>query len=344
VSAIVAIRLRAMGDVVLTTPAFASLAAGHPDDELHVVTESRFAPLLSGLPFIHKVWGIERSTLSTVQTGLALRRLAPKLAVDFFGNSRSALIAKLAGANRVFGYALRGRQHAYDVTVPRELRGPHDSREHASAVHLRLARAAGGAEVSLTPRVALDPVAVTQAQALLASAGVRDTTRAVGIVAAGSWPTKMWPVSHSAVLARELLAAGHEVLVIAGPGEDALTRRLVSHAPGVRVLPPCGVAALAAVIARLRAVVGTDSGPRHLAAAFGVPSFAWFGPTHPATWNPPGAMHGFWRTSLPCRGCDLTRCAHWNCLPGLDPAQGAALVLAHLEAHQALHATAGDRA
>jgi ADP-heptose:LPS heptosyltransferase len=174
---------------------------------------------------------------------------------------------------------------------------------------------------------------VTQAHTLLASAGVRDASRAVGIVAAGSWPTKMWPLSHSSVLARELMAAGHEVLVIAGPGEDALTRRLVALAPGVRVLPPCGVAMLAAVIARLRAVVGTDSGPRHLAAAFAVPSFAWFGPTHPATWNPPGAMHGFWRTSLPCRGCDRTRCAHWSCLPGLAPAQGAELVLTHLAAH-----------
>ncbi len=332
-SAIVAIRLRAMGDVVLTTPALASLAAGHPDAELHVVTESRFAPLLNGLPFIHKVWGMERSTSSTLQTGLALRRLAPKTVVDFFGNSRSAFIARLAVAGRVFGYALRGREHAYDVTVPRELRGPGDAREHASAVHLRLACAAGGAEVPLTPRVALDPAAVAQAHALLASAGVRDAARTVGLVAAGSWPTKMWPVSHSTVLARELMAAGHEVLVIAGPGEEALTRRLLEHAASVRVLPPCGVAALAAVIAKLRAVVGTDSGPRHLAAAFGVPSFAWFGPTHPATWNPPGAMHGFWRTSLPCRGCDLTRCPHWNCLPGLDPAQGAALVLAHLAAH-----------
>ena len=56
--AVVAIRLRAMGDVVLTTPAFRSLAAG--GRELHVVTESRFAPLLDGLPWIARVWGIER--------------------------------------------------------------------------------------------------------------------------------------------------------------------------------------------------------------------------------------------------------------------------------------------
>lgn len=332
-SAIVAIRPRAMGDVVLTTPAFASLAAGHPDMELHVVTEARFAPLLDGLPFIHRVWGIERTVPSTLRIVQALRKIAPRFAVDLFGNSRTAMIAKLSGARTVFGYELRGRKHAYDVTVPREIRRAGDHREHAAAVHVRLARAAGGLDVPLSPRVALQPAAVAEAGELFALAGVRDPARTVGLVAAGSWATKMWPISHSAVLARHLMAAGHEVLMVAGPGEDDMTRRLLEHAPGAHVLPRCGVAALAAVIARLRAVVGTDSGPRHLASAFGVPSFAWFGPTHPDTWNPPGALHGFWRTSLPCRGCDRTRCPHWNCLPGLAPDEGAKLVLAHLDKH-----------
>jgi len=69
------------------------------------------------------------------------------------------------------------------------------------------------------------------------------------------------------------------------------------------------------------------------AAALGIPTFAWFGPTHPDTWQPPGERHGHWRTSLPCRGCDRTRCPHWNCLPGLAGADAAARVLAHLARH-----------
>ena len=331
--AVIAIRLRALGDVVLATPAFASLAQGHPDSALHVVTEARFAPLLSGLPFVTRVWPLERTSASTWRTLRALRALRPKLAVDFFGNARSALLARGSGASRVWGYDVRGRRLLYDANVPRETRLPADRREQASAVHVRLARAAGGAEVALSPLLAVPDAARGEADGLLRFAGVREPARCVGLVAAGSWGTKMWPLSHSATLARQLLASGREVLVIAGPGEDALTARLVALAHGVRVLPPCGVAALAAVIERLGAVVGTDSGPRHLAAAFGVPSFAWFGPTHPDTWNPPGDRHGFWRTALPCGGCDRTRCSHWNCLPGLAPAQGAELVLAHLGRH-----------
>lgn len=327
----VAIRLRAMGDVVLTTPAFRSLAEAGFD--LHVVTETRFAPLLAGLPWIAKVWGAERTNASTRSLAGALSRLGASVAVDFFGNSRSALIARATRARSVWGYDLRGRRHLYTGTVPREIRSAGDRREHASAVHLRLARAAGGADVPATPRVAPPPAAGPEADRLLGAAGVREPGRTVGLVAAGSWATKMWPVSHSAVLARELSAAGHEVLLLAGPGEEGVTRRLTALAPATHVLPACGTGELAAVIAKLRAVVGTDSGPRHLAAALGVPSFSWFGPTHPDTWNPPGEEHGYWRTDLPCRACDLTSCPHWNCLPTLAPGDGAALVLAHLERH-----------
>jgi ADP-heptose:LPS heptosyltransferase len=152
-------------------------------------------------------------------------------------------------------------------------------------------------------------------------------------VAAGTWATKTWPASHAGLLARELLAAGREVLVVGGPGEGRTTEALLRIAPRVAVLPDCGVAALVAVIERLGAVVGTDSGPRHVAAALGVPTYAWFGPTHPDTWNPPGPAHGWWWTGLPCRGCDRTACPHWNCMPELTPAVAAARVLDHLGRH-----------
>ena len=128
---IVAIRLRAMGDVVLTTPALASLAAGHPDAALHVVTEPRFAPLLAGLPFVARVWPLERTHAGTFRVLAGLRRERPALAVDFFGNSRSAIVARGSGARQVWGYDLRGRRALYHATVPREVIGADGRREAA---------------------------------------------------------------------------------------------------------------------------------------------------------------------------------------------------------------------
>lgn len=330
---VVAIRLRALGDVVLTTPALRALKRGHAEAELEVVTESRYAPLLEGHPDVARVWPLERDAGSTIALLVALRRRRVRLAVDFFGNPRSALIAAACGARTTAGYDLRGRGRAYRLRVPRELRPAPGRREAAAATHVRLALAAGGVHDGLETSIAIGAAARDEGATLLARAGVASPERTLGFIVAGTWATKAWPVSHAADCVRRLLASGQDVLLLSGPGEERVVARMRAIVPGVRVLPPCGVATLAAAVGRLRAVVGTDSGPRHLAAAQGVPTFAWFGPTHPDTWNPPGEAHGFWRTDLPCRACDRTSCPHWNCLPSLAPQHAATLVLEHLERH-----------
>jgi ADP-heptose:LPS heptosyltransferase len=155
-------------------------------------------------------------------------------------------------------------------------------------------------------------------------------------VPAGSWATKTWPLANAARLAHRLRAAGHDVVAVGGPGEEGVLQRLQVLAPGTLLLRAANVRALAGAIAPLaplRALVGTDSGPRHLAIAFDVPTYTWFGPAHPGAWTPDDPRHGFWRTSLPCRACERTVCPHWNCLPALTAEEAGDRVLAHLERH-----------
>jgi ADP-heptose:LPS heptosyltransferase len=330
---VLAIRLRALGDVVLTTPALRALKRGHPDAALEVVTEARYAPLLEGLAAVDRVWTLERTHSATPRLVAELRRRSIRVAVDFFGNPRSALLTRLCGARRRFGYALRGRGSWYHVQVPRSVDPAPGRREYAAATHVRLAIAAGGVEDGLEPRIALTAAAMREAAALVAAAGFAATDSVVGLVAAGTWPTKRWPVAYAALLAERLRREGRPVLLLAGPGEDAVTRAVCERLPDLPVLPPCGVGTLAAVVARLGAVIGNDSGPMHIAAAFGVPTFAWFGPTHPDTWTAPAPRHAVWRSSVPCRACDRTVCAHWNCLPELAPERAAELVGEHLRRH-----------
>ncbi len=332
-AAVVAVRLRALGDVTLSTASFRSLAAGYPGSPLHVVTEARFAPLLEGQPGIARVWPLERTNSSTLSVLFALRALRPALAVDLFGNSRSAIVARGSGARQVWGFDLRGRRALYHHTVARVAHPGEDQREYAAASLLRLARAAGGADVPARPQLALTQRTEREGARLLASIGVAEPARTVALVPAGSWSTKTWPLSHSALLARRLLAAGHGVVAIGGSGEEGALARLAALAPGTRTLRAPDVGVLAGAIAGLRALVGTDSGPRHLAVAFDVPTYTWFGPAHPGAWTPADPRHAWWRTSLPCRACERTVCPHWNCLPALSPDEAAERVLDHLGRH-----------
>jgi ADP-heptose:LPS heptosyltransferase len=330
---LLAIRPRALGDVVLTTPALRALRRGHPDARIDVLTDARYAPLLGVLPEIDRVLHFGRTTAGTLDLAWRLRRERYDQVIDFFGNPRSALVTALAGAGRALGYDLRGRRYAYHATVPRNVVAPGHRAEYAAASHVRLAVAAGGLDDGVDVRLALPEAMRTRAREDLERAGA-GSGRAVGLVAAGTWASKTWPLSHFAALARMLTAAGHALVAITGPGEEHVTARLARLAPGVQPLPPAhDVVQLAANVAELRALVGTDSGPRHLAAAFGVPTFSWFGPADPEIWTPPDPRHATWWTSVPCRACNLTRCPHWSCLPELAPAEAARRVLEHLERH-----------
>jgi ADP-heptose:LPS heptosyltransferase len=241
---VLAIRPRALGDVVLVTPALRALALGGAAVE--VVTERRYAPLLEGLDFVRRVWPLDRTWRATLALIAALRRRRFERVVDFFGNPRTAAIAALCGARDTAGYELRGRRRAYRVRVPRELA----ARGRAARARVRHAcapRARGRRRVRRARDARGGGRSSARRGRAPAGGGRRaEPGRAIGLVAAGTWPTKTWPLSHAAVLARRLIAARHAVVAILGPGEERTGRDLEALAPGVAALPPCDVGVLAA--------------------------------------------------------------------------------------------------
>jgi len=121
-----------------------------------------------------------------------------------------------------------------------------------------------------------------------------DRRCAVGIApATARGHNKRWSVKDYGELAARLLKSGHQPIVVIGPGERPVAEALCAAAN--RALPVIGehqdVAGLAAVVSRLRMLVGNDSGPMQTAARFGTPVVAIFGPTKPRRTGPLGPQH-----------------------------------------------------
>src|SRR3982751_5255027 len=116
---ILIVRLGSIGDIVHTLPALAAIRSGLPDAEISWVVERTSSEILRDNPDINHLIEVDtkalRRGLMSGETLRAprqqLRRLrasAFDIAIDFQGLIKSASIARLSGARRVFGYARAG--------------------------------------------------------------------------------------------------------------------------------------------------------------------------------------------------------------------------------------------
>ncbi len=101
-------------------------------------------------------------------------------------------------------------------------------------------------------------------------------------------PAKRWPAEGFAAVGRAVAAHGAGVLVVVGPGEEALGHAVAAAAGGRLVPGDLALDEVAALLAACAAAVGNDSGLTHLAAVAGCPTVALFGPTDPARTAPVG--------------------------------------------------------
>ena len=116
---ILIVKLGSIGDIVHTLPALAALSAAMPQAEISWVVERRSLEILKDNPLLDRLIEVDtkalRRGLMSGETLRAprqqLRRLrasAFDVALDFQGLLKSASIARLSGARRVFGYSREG--------------------------------------------------------------------------------------------------------------------------------------------------------------------------------------------------------------------------------------------
>jgi heptosyltransferase-1 len=258
---ILVVRLGAMGDILHTLPAVATLKRGHPGAHLTWVVESRWRPLLEENPFVDRIVELRRGSRSgVIETVRELRSEHYDFAVDFQGLAKSALSAAFARPERIFGYhqsQVRERVAALFYSNKVLARAV-----HVVDRHVELAAAAGASHP-----VHEFPIPTGRAEGDLPAG---DFVLACPLA---GWGAKQWPLEHYRVLGERLHCELGIPLVLDGP-------------PGSGVDHSSSLAGLIYATRRAVAVVGVDSGPLHLAAALNKPGVAIFGPTDPARNGP----------------------------------------------------------
>jgi lipopolysaccharide heptosyltransferase III len=259
-SRIAVIRLRSLGDCVLTTPALALLKSHRPDLRVAVVVEDRFSAVFEGSPDVDEILPPRASAISGW----------PALALNLHGGTRSMWLTAASRARFRAGFAHHAYSFLYTDRIPRaqEILGV-ERRVH-TAEHLASAMFWLGVPPADIPRARLNAQPSSGAYAV--------------IHPFASAPGKTWPAERFVAVARHLKDhAGLDPVFLAGPSDQG-----ADFAP-FRVLRNAPLAEVKNLLAGAQIFIGNDSGPAHVAAAFGVPVVVLFGPSDPTTWAP-------WRT------------------------------------------------
>jgi heptosyltransferase III len=153
-----------------------------------------------------------------------------------------------------------------------------------------------------------------------------------------------WPEDRFIELGERLIAAGgHEIVITGGPAEFELGERMISAwGKGLNAAGAFDVRGSAALLARSRFYIGTDTGTTHLASAVGTPCFTLYGErNNPGHWFPLGKGHMLLHHPVPCAGCLAETCP----VPGHPCMTGITVqdVWSHLQAFiRQLDERAGD--
>ena len=262
------IRLRSLGDCVLTTPALDIWKRARPDLRLAVVVEDRWRAVFEGNPDIDTL-------LAPSLRGL--RAWRPDLCLNLHGGSLSARLTALSGARWRAGFAHFRWQPLYHIRIPRAQQILGAERPVHTAEHLASAVFYLGAPRVEIPRAKLFAGSTSEA--------VLPPARPYAIIhPIASSPEKTWTAAGFREAARFLRESlDLQPIFIAGPGDD------LTAFSEFRTLSGQPLAVIKSLLQGAALFLGNDSGPAHMAAAFGLPVVVIFGTSDSAIWAP-------WRT------------------------------------------------
>ena len=338
---ILLIRLRLIGDVVLTTPIIGALRRARPDAHLTYLVEPQAAPVVAGNPHLNEVvvaplvHGFARVRQDAAMA-VRLRRARFDAVVDFHGGPRSSLLALATGAPVRIGYTIAGRGWMYTRQVPRP-RGhrPRHSVENQWDLAESLVPGLGRPSPAAHPvEMAEDPSAARRVSERLRALGVGAGHDLVVIHVGAGNEFRRWPEEAFADVVTALSSAepNRRIILTTGPAQAARAeevRRLAmlrGTMPGV-VAVACDLelGELRSLAGRATLFVGGDSGPAHIAATTATPMVVIYGPTTPLVWgpwrDPARATETVDAGDLPCRPCDQRVCepGDFRCLRGIRP-------------------------
>jgi ADP-heptose:LPS heptosyltransferase len=276
------IRLRSIGDILLTLPAVHVVRDNFPGAKIAFLVSKEFVPIIAGFRDVDEVIALDRALYRRgnpkaiiVETFSLLRRLRRKkfsLAVDFQGYGETALLTWLTRAPRRWGSVYQpARGWAYTHGVRR------DSLIHPAEWNISLLGQCGLQRGQVRNEFVLPDSALDEARRFFAAQGLDTAKPTLFVQPFTSSPHKNWPLENYLALAGHWRERGLQILF--GGGALELAALDPARDAGYPVAAGAPLPVAAGLMGLCSLIVGGDTGLLHLAVAMGKRVVMLMGPT-----------------------------------------------------------------
>ncbi|MCX6644767.1 MAG: lipopolysaccharide heptosyltransferase II [bacterium] len=314
---ILAVDLAYIGDLIMSTPAYANLRKAYPGATIDLLVAPSSRQIIEDNIFFNEILTatFKKSGWRAVKREAA--RIAERkydLAISFHRAHGSLLMLMLARIPKRIGFSHGGRRFFLTSGVPFELN------KHRAWNHLNLLHKCLDIEVDfMTPTsVGISPDTIEQARQILGKYSQTGPWAAINPNA--SWPTKKWTPDGFATVGDYLAGRGFKVVLIGGPGDKQSCAEIktLMKSDSLDLSGETSLPELSAILKLCDLLVTNDSGPMHIGQAVGTKVIAIFGPTDPARCGPWLSKIEPVQLDIDCIRCYKKECSHMSCMKNLE--------------------------
>ncbi len=303
---ILIVRLRSIGDTVLSTPSILALRRHLPDAQIDILLEDWVAPVLDGFEAVDNVISVSKDTKERIKIAQKLRKENYDVAFNLHGGTTATLLIRASGAKHRVGY----KNYQYSFLYNHLLSSASDfwqqKKTHSAEQQLALLGFVG-IPVEDKPKTQLTVTKEKEAkiETLLNENDVEKKNKIALIHPAAAFESKQWATENFVEIINYLDSRSFFPIVVTAPNEkdiiNEISEKTSTFFHGFSDLSLPEVTALAR---RADIFIGNDSGIAHIAAAVQTPTVVIFGSSNREHWRPwTDAPHEIVYEEFPCQPC-----------------------------------------
>ena len=276
------VKLSSLGDIVHSMVVLQFIKKNYPKSEIDWIVEKRFKGILENNPHINEIQQINlksaRESKSFLLFWKELRKIRKlgkyDLVIDMQGLIKSALVARMIPSDMTLGFDKDSLRESL-AAIFYDQKYKIDYAENVIERNLNLAGYA--LKFSFNKEDVLSKEVFLYPSQQCSFDHISSSKKNILLISGASYPAKSYSIEKFVELTKQIDA---NFLTIWGSEKERIIANEIKHRSStVEVLGELSLDGLISLISQVDLVIGSDTGPTHIAWALNIPSITLFGPT-----------------------------------------------------------------